>query len=745
MRTITMTLAAILAASAGAFIAALERQTTPTHGLTIEQLIDIRHPSNPVWSPDGKHITFSWDRAGVTTRYISDLDGREPRPMTDAPPAAANTNGTPSPDGSRIAFVRSTSTAASGSTSTAGSGFSRTADAQGASGRGGRGGRGGAAAGGPSELWVRTVADGHETRAAAMDTAIGGVSWSPDGAYVLFTSGGGPIRHEQTPPYSGAKIIYTTTENQPGQTYSVPVAPAARADTAGSPIPLPQSGFGGRRWLDARHFVFDRTSPDFKRRTTYVADVAGGDPRVLHEDVKDAFWSMTGDAGGGAQPSPDKKWIAFLSDRDGWDHLYVMPSAAPAARASDSPEPKALGVGPQRREEGGAPRALNNVDAIQITRGRFEAWRPTWSPDSTRIAFDANEPDHPGDRHLFIVTLNGDPARATVTMITSGRGTDIAPTWSPDGTRLVYQHTDAHNSADLYVIDAKSDATPIRLTNSMPAGIDRVAFVAPELVHYPGPDGQQVPAWLFVPKNLDRTKKHPGIVWIHGDGVNQNYDGWHVQRNYAVYYSFHQYLLQKGYVVIAPDYRGSIGYGSAWRDGVYMDVGGRDAKDAWMVANYLKTLSYVDSERVGVWGLSYGGFFTLIAVTDQPTLFRAAVDVAGVADYAMYYEDPYHGGWTASRIGTPEQNPNVYAQASPLSHVDRLERPLLVLHGTADVNVPYLHSVRLIDELMKKGKGDLVTFMTYPGEFHYFTREHVLRDAWHRVERFFDENLNLRK
>jgi len=293
----------------------------------------------------------------------------------------------------------------------------------------------------------------------------------------------------------------------------------------------------------------------------------------------------------------------------------------------------------------------------------------------------------------------------------------------------------------LYVVNAKSGATPLRLTDSMPASIDRSAFVEPEMVHYAGPDGQQVPAWLFVPKNLDRTKKHPAVVWIHGDGVNQNYDGWHVQRNYAVYYSFHQYLLQKGYVVIAPDYRGSIGYGKAWREAVHMDVGGKDAKDAWMAANYLKTLNYVDSDRLGVWGLSYGGFFTLIAATDQPTLYRAAVDVAGVADYAMYYEDPYHGGWTASRIGTPEEHPQVYAQASPLSHVDRLERPLLVLHGTSDVNVPYLHSVRLIDELLKKGKGDLVSFMTYPGEFHYFTREHVLQDAWHRVDDFFAKHL----
>ena len=399
----------------------------------------------------------------------------------------------------------------------------------------------------------------------------------------------------------------------------------------------------------------------------------------------------------------------MVSDRDGWDHIYVMPA-------------------------GGG-------EGVQITKGTCEAWRPAWSPDSTRIAFDANEPERPGVRHLGVATIGSDPAHATIAMITSGRGTNVSPAWSPDGSRLVYQHTDPQNSADLFVIEAKAGAKPMRLSSSMPASVDHAMLVEPEFVHYPGPDGQSVPGWLYVPKGLDKSKKHPAIVWIHGDGVNQNYDGWHVQRNYAVYSSVHQFFLQQGYVVFMPDYRGSIGYGKAWRQGVYMDVGGKDAKDAWMSANYLKTLGYVDMERVGVWGLSYGGFFTLIAVTDQPTLFRAAVDVAGVADYAMYYEDPYHGGWTASRIGTPEQNPEVYKNASPLSHVDRLERPLLILHGTADVNVPYLHSVRLVDELLAKGKGGLVSFMVYPGEFHYFTRAQVLRDAWSRVDRFFGQHL----
>jgi dipeptidyl aminopeptidase/acylaminoacyl peptidase len=574
-----------------------------------------------------------------------------------------------------------------------------------------------------TEVRVRTLADGADTVVATTTDPIATVTWINDATLALSAGGGGEtIRHEQTPEYSGAKIIYTVTERRagpPADTWLLPAAGGVAVKyTAGG---LAFGGRGGSRWIDATHFVIDRQAPDFRRRSILVVSTEGGEPKLLHEDVKEKFWSMTGDARGGSQPSPDGKWVTFVSDRDGWDHVYVVPSG------------------------GGTP--------LQITKGQYEAWRPSWSPDSTRIAFDSNEGNNPGNRQLRVATLTSTSdsgtsrstpdagsfrLQAELKTLTSGRGTNIDPQWSPDGRRLVYQHTDPQNSADLYVIDAmQPNAKPVRLTDSMPSGIDRAAFVEPQLVHYPGPDGQQVPAYLFVPKNLDRARKHPAIVWVHGDGVNQNYDGWHVQRNYAVYYSFHQYLLQQGYVVIAPDYRGSIGYGSAWREGVYMDVGGKDFRDAAMSAAYLKTLPYVDADRVGIWGLSYGGFFTLLAVTEMPTTFRAAVDVAGVADYAMYYEDPYHGGWTVSRIGTPDQNPQVYAQASPISHVDRLERPLLVLHGTADVNVPYLHSVRLIDALLKNRKGPLVEFMTYPGEFHYFTREHVLKDAWTRVDQFF--------
>ena len=671
--------------------------------LSIDQLIDIKHPSSPVWSPDAQLVAFIWDRAGVSNIYFSHIDGAQPTaltsysdgsirkiffstdgklvyfarsgdlwkvPITGARPTTVwstpmgDGDFAPSPNRSRIALTRNSS------------------DRRG------------------DDLVIRSLLDSRETKVAHNDVSISVPTWTPDGSQISYIGGATTISHDSFPSYSGGKLSYTNPEYVPGVVFVV-------SSSGGTPLAIGTRGdYDAFSWVNSSRVVFARQSNQFKTRTIYVADLKGGNPKSIHEDKEEKFWSLPDwETGTEPLPSPDGRWIAFLSDQDGWDHIYVIPSSG-----------------------GGA---------VQITKGQFEAWHPAWSHDSTRIAFDANEPDRPGDRRVGIATLGKDPAHAEITYITEGRGTNIEPFWSPDDKRVVYQHTDTRNSADLFVIDAKMGAKPVRLADSMPAGVDRSLFVEPEFVHYAGPDGQAVPAWLFVPNNLDRGKKHPAIIWIHGDGINQNYDGWHVQRNYAVYYSMHQYLLQQGYVVIAPDYRGSIGYGRDWRTGVYMDVGGNDAKDAWMAADFLKTLSYVDSNRLGVWGLSYGGFFTLIAMTDQPTLFRCGIDVAGVVDYEMYYNDPYHGDWTESRIGTPQQNPKVYANASPISHIDRLQRPLLVLHGTADVNVPFIESVRLVDETIKKKKGDLLTFMMYPGEFHYFTREHVMRDAWHRVDDYF--------
>jgi dipeptidyl aminopeptidase/acylaminoacyl peptidase len=215
-------------------------------------------------------------------------------------------------------------------------------------------------------------------------------------------------------------------------------------------------------------------------------------------------------------------------------------------------------------------------------------------------------------------------------------------------------------------------------------------------------------------------------------------DGRRAASDHAVRGRHDRHARQKGYVVLAVDYRGSIGYGKAWRQGHYRDLGGRDYEDVAAGMDYLKTLGFVDATRVGVWGLSYGGFMTLQALTVTPDLFRCGIDVAGVVDWRDWYRDP-DGPWIKGRMGSPEENAELYRRTAPIERLDRLVRPLLVLHGTADVNVPFLESVRLLEVATRLGKP--VDFMMYPGEFHYFQRAHVLRDAWQRVERFFDQHL----
>jgi dipeptidyl aminopeptidase/acylaminoacyl peptidase len=445
--------------------------------------------------------------------------------------------------------------------------------------------------------------------------------------------------------------------------------------------------------------VWSESSADGKTREIKTWS-AGGAPRTLWKDRDERWFSPTA-RDSKVLVSPNGRSVAFVSDRTGWIHVYVIPVDA-----------------------------TSESQARQVTAGDFLAGLGGWSPDSTRLAYHRSARGNQMERFVDVV----DVAAGKREQIVTEHGVNYDPSFSPDGATLVFHRTDVENSLDLYTVAARAQARIVRLSNSMPAGLEKADFTPPVAVSFPSRlDSKPVPATLMVSKHIDRSRKNPALVWIHGSGSDQNFLGWH-PGSYRMYYSLCQYLAQQGYAILTPDYRGSSGYSRDWSTGVYMGVGVNDTADVASGADYLKTLDYVDRDRIGVFGLSYGGFLTLQALTTDPTLWRAGVDVAGVVDWATY-----GAGYTTPRLGTPVQNPDIYDISAPIQHMDRLQRPLLVLHGTNDRNVSFADSLRLFDVLIKLGKR--FESQIYPGEIHFFRRDIVLRDAWTRIEEFFDRTV----
>ncbi len=386
--------------------------------------------------------------------------------------------------------------------------------------------------------------------------------------------------------------------------------------------------------------VYQELSPDGKTREIKT---------VVRRRHRRACCGATATTAGGRRPiatskllvSPDGKSLAFVSDRTGWIHVYVD---ARWTRPSES-------------------------QAQALTSGAFGAGLGSWSPDSRQLAYHHSVAGNQMERFVDVVDVASGRSEPVVT----ARGVNLDPLFAPDGQSLVFQRTDVENSLDLYVAPsraARRAGAAQRLdagrAESRPISSRRRRCRFPSRV-----DKAPVPATLMLPKNLDKSRKHPAIVWIHGSGSDQNFLGWH-PGSYRMYYSVSQYLVQQGYVVLTPDYRGSSGYSRDWATGVHMGLGVNDAADVASGADYLKTLDYVDPDRIGVWGLSYGGYPHAAGDDRDPLLWRCGINVAGVVDWATY-----GAGYTTPRLGTPVENPEIYRVSAPIYHMEKLARPLL--------------------------------------------------------------------
>ena len=311
--------------------------------------------------------------------------------------------------------------------------------------------------------------------------------------------------------------------------------------------------------------------------------------------------------------------MVYTSDVNGWNHLY-------------------------RRDPGTAA-------AIPLTTGSFEVREVVLGPDDT-VYFSSSSGAGPARPQIFRIRASGGAAER----LTTHEGGHANPQVARTGDRIAYLRSDATSLPDVWIQRTAAGDSPRRVSESKPAEATLDVWQKPALVTYKGHDGLEVKAQLFVPARQP-GRRYPAIVHTHQASSYQDvYDGPGPQKDNVAYYAWNQRLARLGYVVLNVDYRGSTGYGRDYRVANYQDLGGGDRLDAVSGIEYLKTLGYVDTTRVGVYGMSYGGHLVLNLLTKNPGVFRAGIDISGVADMRMVYQTAGRGSVVA-RMSTPDAAP----------------------------------------------------------------------------------------
>jgi dipeptidyl aminopeptidase/acylaminoacyl peptidase len=302
-----------------------------------------------------------------------------------------------------------------------------------------------------------------------------------------------------------------------------------------------------------------------------------------------------------------------------------------------------------------------------------------------------------------------------------------ANAFTRDGSRLLYIHNGPDSPADAWVYDLASKRSQ-QITHSLVAGVHSADMVEPYLVHYPSRDGKfQISAFVYVPHNLPQNHQSPAVVYVHGGPTAQTVNLF----NRGI-----QYLVNQGYLVIAPNYRGSTGYGKEFQQANLFDMGGGDLQDVLAAADWIKRSAYVDPKKLVVMGGSYGGYMTMMAVTKAPEVWGAGVAIVPFVNYftEVQNEDPVLREMDLATMGDPVKNKALWEDRSPIFFVDRIKAPLLILAGGHDPRCPKSEAEQVADAIKKRG--GVVDLKIYPDEGHGFSRVPNQIDSWKRISDF---------
>ncbi len=389
----------------------------------------------------------------------------------------------------------------------------------------------------------------------------------------------------------------------------------------------------------------------------------------------------------------DNKTLYFQSEADGFAHLYTAD--------------------------------LSSGKKTQLTKGSFEVQSVQLSKDKKSFYITTNEV-HPGEQQYYKMSVNGGERVRLTPKIGANQ-----VVLSPDESRLAYLYSSATKPWELFIKDNKPMATPTQITESLSKNFKSYAWREPKVMTFKAQDGVDVYARLYEGKG-EKGKK-PAVIFVHGAGYLQNAHRW--WSSYFREYMFHNLLVDNGYTVLDMDYRGSAGYGRDCRTGIYRFMGGKDLTDNVDGAKWLVDNQGVDKDRIGIYGGSYGGFMTLMALFTTPDVFKAGAALRPVTDWAAY-----NHGYTSNILNEPMTDSIAYRKSSPIYHAEGLKNHLLICHGMVDVNVHFQDAVRLSQRLieLKKENWELAP---YPMEDHGFVEPTSWMDEYKRIFKLFETNL----
>lgn len=400
--------------------------------------------------------------------------------------------------------------------------------------------------------------------------------------------------------------------------------------------------------------------------------------------------------------SPGGDRISFFSEKDDWFHLYIF--------------------------------NLENGRTEQLTFGEFEDGCPTfdgnlffspsaWSPNGRKIAFIRCKD---GMKNLMVVSTKG----GGLASISQQKGVYSIVGWDSNGEAIIATHERSVHPKELVRVPLSGSETT--LLSFTPRCLKAWDLVAPVRVDYPNRDDIKINGLLYRPSSGKPSQRYPAIIYPHEGPNEQALASWH---------PYIQLLVQAGYVVMSPDFRGSTGYGRGFREANTNSWGQNDLNDVLDGVSFLQGLEFVESKRLGMAGSSYGGYLTLCALCNSPQVFKAGVDLYGDSELAESFRHGDRKGRIdiQRQMGTPEENKNAYRCGSPLYQAQYLQAPLLILHGTDDMKVVPLMSKKMIEALQIESK--LFYSHFYDGEGHGFSKPENLSDAMIRITNFMEHYL----